>query len=241
VEAEPDKEAKYSEIIDKYSTYLISAKFKDRGFSNKYNLGDGFGKEESPFYNGEFMLALVKYYEYSQDEKVEVILEETFDYLSAKEEYETPLYLWIMAALKDMNRLWPHEKYVKYAKDFTAWRIDLSLMKHSTNSNYCAPLEGMTSAYSILENNVNYELLSRLSSEINFWQNKTTYLQLNKNSPYRLMNLDGQLQLLKQTNPNLSHGGFLSAENIPLQRIDFTQHCVSSYLQKLVDINGETF
>ena len=27
---------------------------------------------------------------------------------------------------------------------------------------------------------------------------------------------------------------------VPFQRIDYTQHCLSSYLQKLVDIDGES-
>lgn len=36
-------------------------------------------------------------------------------------------------------------------------------------------------------------------------------------------------------------GGFLTGENELTQRIDFTQHCVSAYLQKRVDMDGLSF
>ena len=78
-----------------------------------------------------------------------------------------------------------------------------------------------------------------LYTEIEFWLDKTTWLQLNQASPYRLVEIGGQFQLVKLQNTAIAHGGFLTDENVLTQRIDFTQHCVSSYLQKLVDIDGE--
>ncbi|MCA9361922.1 hypothetical protein KC906_00965 [Candidatus Kaiserbacteria bacterium] len=238
VATEPAKKSSYEEAIERYVTYLLAAKFSDRGFSGRYHLQRGFSENESPFYNGEAMLALVRYYQYAPDDQLKELLQELFAHLSGQE-YESPLYLWIMAALKDMQRLWPDETYVAYAADFTQERLDSAARRHHTTHNYCAPLEGLVSAYSILEGNSTLPELMRLSDEIDFWLRKSNWLQLDAASPYRVVWQDGQLQLLWQVEPTIAHGGFLTDEGVLTQRIDFTQHCVSAYLQKLVDVDRE--
>ncbi len=238
VAALPEKTEQYNNLIEKYVTYLIKAKFPDRGFSNKYNTNSGFSKEESPFYNGEAMLTLVRYYQYKESDDVKKILQDSFEYLSAKEEYETPLYLWIMAALKDMQKLWPSDEYVEYAKDFTDFRLNQMQYRHNINHNYCAPVEGLASAYSILEGNGSADYLLRLNNELEFWLKKSTRLQLGDSDIYRVVKENNNLAIKKLPNSNLAKGGFLTGEDELTQRIDFTQHCVSTYLQKLTDIDG---
>ncbi|MCA9363026.1 hypothetical protein KC851_01780 [Candidatus Kaiserbacteria bacterium] len=237
VTAHPDKNADYQELLDLYSSYLLKAKFPNKGFSKRYEYNTGFSDTESPFYNGEAMLALVRFYQYEPQEELKTLLHNTFFYLKDKE-YESPLYLWITAALKEMQALWPNDEFLTYTFDFTKERLVYSYRRHHTKNNYCAPLEGLTSAYSILEGGVSTEFLRQLKNEINYWQSKTTALQLKENRPYRLVLDETGPVLLKVANPYLSHGGFLTSEEVLTQRIDFTQHCVSSYLQKLVDIDG---
>ena len=239
VEAHPEKEAKYKKIIDKYLAYLLAAKFAGAGFSGSYRVGIGFDSKESAFYNGEAMLALVRYYQYQSDEQVKRVLDETFNYLSAKETFESPLYLWIMAALKDMQKLWPNEAYTTYASEFTARRLSEASARHRNQGNYCAPVEGLTSAYSVLKNSESPDYLAQLDNEIKFWLARTSYLQISEGNPYRLMIEGGIPQLKKVPNLPIAQGGFLTASAVNTQRIDFTQHCVSAYLQKLVDIDGE--
>jgi hypothetical protein len=185
------------------------------------------------------MLALVRYYQYQQNAQVKKILNETFVYLSAKKEFESPLYLWIMAALKDMQRLWPNQAYVAYASAFTTKRLDEARTRHSNLRNYCAPVEGLASAYSVLKGYESASYLARLNTEIEFWLARTSYLQIDLQNPYRLMIENGKPQLKKVPNLAIAGGGFLTASDVPTQRIDFTQHCASAYLQKLVDIDGE--
>lgn len=240
VAVETDTETTYEPLIGKYANYLMAAKFPDRGFSNRYNTNSGFSDEESPFYNGEAMLALVRYYQYQENEEVKQILQDSFSYLSAKEEYETPLYLWIMAALKDMQKLWPNDEYVRYASNFTTFRLEQMQYKHSTTHNYCAPVEGLVSAYSILEKNETDDYLVRLNDEIDFWLKKTTRLQIGEKDIYRLVREGTGLTIKKLPNPRLALGGFLTGEDELTQRIDFTQHCINTYLQTLIDIDKKS-
>lgn len=239
VTAEPSKQADYQELIDSYSAYLQAAKFPSRGFSSEYSLYNGFIDAESSFFTGEAMLALVRLYQLDPQPWIKTMLHDTFTYLE-KQERDNNLYLWIMAALKDMQQLWPNEAYVTYTESFTSARlIDMST-RHASTHNYCALMEGVTSAYSILAGNIDGVKQSYLLSEINFWQQKTTRLQLEQDNPYRLVIIDSVPQLLKAPRPKLGHGGFLTGESELTQRIDFTQHCVSSYLQKLVDVDGQS-
>jgi|TARA_B100001105_G_scaffold42727_1_gene31214 hypothetical protein len=48
---------------------------------------------------------------------------------------------------------------------------------------------------------------------------------------------DVKFYTLKPENLKRSRAGFLSSFREPVQRIDYTQHCLSAYLQKLVDID----
>lgn len=240
VAVEPDRDTDYKDIIEKYSNYLMAAKFPDRGFSNTYNTNSGFSEEESPFYNGEAMLALVRYYQYEKNDEVKTILQDVFSYLRDKEEFETPLYLWIMAALKDMQYLWPNDEYVTYTKEFTNFRLQNLQYRRDVTHNYCAPVEGLASAYSVLVGHEPDVYLSRLNNELGFWLNKTKRLQLNESDIYRVVKNGNELSIKELPNPDLALGGFLTGEDELTQRIDFTQHCVNTYLQKLTDIDGKS-
>ncbi|MDB9944387.1 hypothetical protein OAD26_00100 [bacterium] len=239
VEAHPEKREQYDELIENYTTYILAMKKEDEGFRNQYRVGESSQKEkESSFSNGESLMALARYYQYNPREDVREVIDATFQYLK-DQPYDAPLYLWIMAALKDMHELWESEEYITYAKAYTDWRVaHVSRFKH-TNRNYCAYSEGIASAYSLLEDHLEEEARLTLRSELAYWNSKNAKLQLTADSLYKILPMDNvpTMQYLKK--PSYAVGGFLTAHDEVTERIDFTQHCVTTYIQTLVDIEGE--
>ena len=237
VEANPSKAAGYKQTIEAYKTFILKSRKEEGGFRDEYRLGTGFREKESPFSNGEALLALVRYQHFNGYSEVQTTVDTSFTYLKSLP-YDTSLYLWMMAALKDMQVLSPKDEYVQYAKAFTQWRMNLLVSSRSTLRNYCASTEGLVSAYSLLEDHSTSVELQSLRHEINYWNQKNLLLQVSASNPYRLITEGGKFVLAKNQNIEQSAGGFLTADEEPTQRIDFTQHCVSSYLQTLVDIDG---
>jgi len=239
VEARPEKKDVYEDLIEEFTSYILASKKKDAGFRNEYKVGEGFRSEaESSFSNGEALLALVRYYQYSPNKDVKKVIDETFIYLKGTQS-DTALYLWIMAALKDMQILWPNEAYVEYGKKFTSWRLGPLASSHGTVRNYCAAAEGLVSAYSLLEGSATQLERTKLRSEIDLWNVKNAGLQIGSEDTFRLVDENGKLSFKEVKNIQQSEGGFLTADTELTQRIDFTQHCISTYLQTLVDIDGK--
>jgi hypothetical protein len=234
VEGNPSKESTYEDLIEDYTTYILSAQKDEGGFSNAYRKTKGFEPEESPFSNGEALLALVRAYQYEEDAQVKESIDDAFLYLKDKE-FDSALYLWAMAALKDMERLWPNPVYVSYTHEFTEWRMARAT-RTPKDRNTCAYIEGVTSAYSIVPES-DASTRSLLRSEIDTFNRFHRTLQLSEDDLYRVENNDEGVKLVKLSKPTRAQGGFLTAHSVPTQRIDFTQHCVSAYLQTLTDID----
>lgn len=240
VEANPTKATTYKNLMQGYVSFILESKIPNAGFNDEYRIDIGFRQgKESSFSNGEALLALVRYYQYEQRADVKKVINETFEYLKGKE-FDASLYLWAMAAVKDMQMLWPSEMYTTYGKEFTNWRLGLLTFSHGTNRNYCASTEGLVSAYSLLKNSTTEAEQKRLRTEIDFWNTKNIDLQITKEDVYRLAYEDNIFALKKVLNIEQSRGGFLTADDELTQRIDFTQHCVSTYLQTLVDVDGQS-
>ncbi len=240
VDANPKKEPQYRDLIGDYRTYILTMQKENGGFRDLYTIGSTVLRDaESSFSNGEALLALVRYYEYNPDGEVKKAIDATFTYLKVQP-YDANLYLWIMAALKDMNQLWPNEAYVTYAKDFTNWRIERAVATRSSQRNYCAYAEGLASAVSILDESVSKSELSLIENELNRLNRKHFALQLTGSDTYRILTKGGTLTLETLRDAELAEGGFLTEDSEPTQRIDFTQHCLNTYLQTLVDIQGKS-
>tara|TARA_B100000745_G_scaffold52942_1_gene31482 strand:+ start:12148 stop:13389 length:1242 start_codon:yes stop_codon:yes gene_type:complete len=240
VEAVPEKADEYDELIDDYMAYIMAMKKEGEGFRDKYRTGSSLVfLKESSFSNGEALLALVRYYKHKPSEEVKEMIDETFAYLAAKAEFENPLYLWIMAALKDMQQLWPSEEYVAYAQAFTEYRRAQLSRIHYTQKNYCASTEGLASAYSVLQGNVTDYELGRVRDEIDFWNKHNSVLQVTEVDAYRLIDDEQGMRLVQAPDVKNAQGGFLTSATVLTQRIDYTQHCLSAYLQTLVDVEGE--
>ncbi|MDC1205575.1 hypothetical protein N8083_01880 [Candidatus Pacebacteria bacterium] len=240
VDAYPEKEDNYKALIEDYTQYILGAKKFEGGFRNVHNIGNiGQPRAESSFSNGEAMLALVRSYQYEESVKTKFFISHAFAHIK-EQEFDSGLYLWAMATLKDANQLWPNPEYVVYAKDFTQWRIKRVGRHRNTHKNYCAYVEGVASAYSVLAaSSTDQELLS-LRTEIDFWNTKNSLLQINDDDEFRFFLDEGRLMFRTIEDINQAKGGFLTSGEVLTERIDFTQHCISSYLQTLVDIDEET-
>jgi len=236
----PEETNEYESLIESYVTYILKMKKPNAGFKNTHRLDrNSQYLSESSFSNGESLMALVRYYQWNPRENVKEVIDETFEYLSSKP-YDTALYLWMMAALKDMYELWEKDEYITYGKDFTDWRVKEAFRAKNTKRNYCAYSEGIVSAYSFLKNNINQIDQENLRAEIAYWNNKNKILQLDKEDQYRLLQENDTLVIKKLKQQKKAIGGFLTEESEPTERIDFTQHCIGAYVQTLVDINDSS-
>ncbi len=237
----PELRETYDQLINDYGRYILSMKKENTGFRHAYTDGLVPSEDESSFSNGEALLALVRFYMYEPSEEVRNVIDQTFDYFDGENvPFDFPLYLWVMAAVKDMQQLWPSDKYVDYAERYTDWRVSGFAYRKGTTHNMCAYVEGLASAYSVLEGNGEESRLAALQKEINHWLRHSRELQIDADDQYRIVHEDGESHFAKIEDMERALGGFLTDERKLTQRIDFTQHCLTSYLQQLVDINGSS-
>ncbi len=231
----------YQSLIDGYKNFIVAMKKPSEGFINDFYIDEDQTYKESAFGNGEAFLALVRYYLYSKDEEIKEVIDESFEYFVDiyKDNWDGNFYLWGMAALKDLYELDPKMEYFEFVKPYTDWRMESNKDKKYSTHNKCAYIEGVVSAYSIIEPNVSEEEKALYSDEINFWLLQSKKLQIKSSDIFRIRLNFEMPQKLTIKNADKAEGGFLTDLNEPVQRIDFTQHCLSSYLQKLIDIDGK--
>jgi hypothetical protein len=218
-------ELDYRFLLEDYSNYLLAMKMEGKGFRSEFVVtGNSQSDEESSYFNGEGLLALVRYYSYKENRETKEVIDDMFSYL--KDSFDIPLYLWMTAAVRDIYNLWPEQKYVDYLKSYTDWRINGFKKNFKSKHNMCSYIEGVISAYSVFKSKVSNP--GYYEREIDFWLNKSKELQITDDDVYRF----GENGVIKINNLQKAQGGFLTGRNELTQRIDFTQHCISSYLQR---------
>lgn len=242
VEKYPELTNKYSDLIQQNLNFILALKIPKKGFMGNYYLNGNQYETESDFYNGEALLALTRFFKRSSDQSIKKIIDEAMNYFNDhySKAWNNNFYLWGMAAIKDLYQIDPQEKYFKFTKDYTDWRISGYKGKRDTNRNVCAYLEGIVSAYSILEPNIGKSEKDAYLEEINFWLNQSKNLQIKKGDKMSVQINKNKKQRLGLKKASRAIGGFLSGLNEPVLRIDFSQHCLSSYLQKYVDIDKQS-
>jgi hypothetical protein len=169
------------------------------------------------------------------------MIDDSFVYFSDvyTKDADNNFYLWGMAAIKELYAADPQDQYFTFVKTYTDARIAPYKMKRNSGHNVGAYAEGITSAYSILKDKVTEAEKAAYLEEINFWLTKTSTLQIKATSTLNTKFLsENDSYVLKIKNADRAVGGFLTGMDEPYQRIDFTQHAVDCYLQKLVDIDG---
>ena len=236
----PELKETYDDLIHNYGRYILAMKKDVGGFRHAYSAGSAPSENESSFSNGEALLALVRYYIYMPQEEVREVIDDTFVYFDSPEvAFDFPLYLWVTAAVKDMQRLWPNPKYVDYVDRYTTWRLNGFAHRKLSDHNMCAYVEGVISAYSVLEGSATDVRLNTLQREINYWLRRSALLQISEEDTHRIITDENGTRFGTIAQIEKAKGGFLTDQNELTQRIDFTQHCLNSYVQQLVDIDGE--
>lgn len=241
VERYPEMAPRYASQIGGYVSYIMAMKKGGAGFRNYYHANKATQSEfESSYSNGEALLALVRYYEQHPSSEVRAVIDDTFTYLdSNRDSFDAPLYLWAMAALKELQRISPDTRYGDYALEYTDWRIERFKKYRGSQKNLCAYIEGVVSAYSIFEDTLTDREKSLYREEIDYWLYQSEKLQVGNDDAYRLIYADTTVSIGVLANVHQATGGFLTSQEILTQRIDFTQHCLSSYIQTFVDIEGK--
>lgn len=240
-EANPSMKEEYEELIEDYKDYILAMKKDGAGFRDRFYLKGSQSSDESSFSNGEAMLALTRYYKYNPDEEVKKVIDESYEYFEEtyRAQWDNNFYLWGMGAIKDLYEEDPREEYFEFVKDYTDWRMGVYANARGSSRNRCAYIEGVASAYSVMEPNLSQEDKEYYLEEIDYWLAHSSLLQVHEDDFLRVAYNNNFFKKLVIEEEKLAVGGFLTATNEPVQRIDFTQHCLNSYLQKLVDIDGE--
>jgi len=240
LESSPKDISAYKNIVDSYLSFILTMQKENGGFRDTYTIGGTKQNEkESSFSNGEALLALARYYRFENNTHVKESINRAFAYL-ATQPYDANVYLWIMAAQKDLYSFWQNEYYRTYTKAFTEWRVNEAASLKNSNRNYCAYAEGLASALSILEGTTTDTVHDSFRNELNRLNRKHFALQLSEADHYRLLPREGTLELRTFTDASHAIGGFLTSDAEPTQRIDFTQHCLGAYTQTLFDLEKES-
>ncbi len=237
VESDSKTDDSYRSLINDYRTFILVMQKENGGFRNTFRTDRTAQSEtESPFSNGEALLALARLYQYNPDPEVKDAITSALYYLTTVP-YDTALYLWIMAALKEIDSDIA-QSAVAYARDFTLWRIEHGKYQRSSSQNFCAFTEGVVSALSVLKDTIPEETYSKIKKEGDRGIRMNHSLQITKKDTHRAFITEGTLTISALHEPSLGIGGFLTSEETPTQRIDYTQHCISASLQMLTDIRN---
>ncbi|MBI2634282.1 hypothetical protein HYW82_01255 [Candidatus Peregrinibacteria bacterium] len=228
-------EEKYNSLIDDYLNFILAAKKNNGGFFDAYSVDPGFFGE-SAFSSGEALLALAKYYQMNGDVVVREIIDQSYKYFAKiyGDEPDNNFYLWGMAAVKILNEIEPgRSDYFNFVRKYTDWRIDGYRDKRATSHNMCAYIEGVVSAYPVLSDGLNENEKMELMEEIDFWLSKSADLQMKSGDLLWTKMKNRSPKVLKLKNESMAIGGFLTGLDEQAQRIDFTQHCISAFLQRM--------
>ncbi len=245
VEKYPELESEYGGLIEDYIQYILAMKKEGEGFRGYFYFGKKQKAKESSFGNGEAFLALVKYYQANPTEEVKAVIDDSFDYFVKiyGSEWDRNFYLWGMAAIKVLYQLDTDksEEYFEFVRDYTDWRMEYYITRRNTTRNRCAYIEGVISAYSVLYPNISQERRDHYMEEIDYWLTRSQGLQVEEGDLMKVQFNNNKGKKLELASPDKAVGAFLSGLSEPVLRIDFTQHCLNSYVQKLIDIDGEEY
>jgi hypothetical protein len=143
-----------------------------------------------------------------------------------------------MAAIKDIALIDYSLVDKDYVQDFTQTRINNGIRTRSLQRNFCAYTEGIVSALSILKNELPNTTYAPILNEAEIGLRLNRNLQLTTVDSLRAFISDRKLELSATPLFERAVGGFLTGERKEerVERIDFTQHCVSAHLQMLTDV-----
>lgn len=237
IDAFPKEGRAYAPLIADYRAHILAAQKENGGFRNSYKIGSKHQNDaESSFSNGEALYALVRLYEHERSSDVKRAIGRAVAYLEAQP-YDSNLYLWIMAALRDLDQISPNEAYATYAKAFTEWRVAGAQRNWKREHNYCPYAEGLSSALALIAKTMPESTRGPLVRELDLRNRAHMMFQITANDRVRLELKEGIFTFASLAQPRNAIGGFLTGEHELSERIDFTQHCIIGYVQTLADLN----
>lgn len=222
----------YAPLISSYAAFVTAMQKDTGGFQGTFRTTTGATQSiaESSYSTGEALLALVRYDAYRPDPTLKARIDKTFSYIMSSVPFDSALYLWAMAALADWYPQKPRAEYVSYTQAYTDWRMNGFVAQRGTGHNMCAYTEGLALAYSVLDNVLSPSVLARYTDEMLFWLAKERMLQVGVTDKTRVVFASGRPSFVTIVNPARAYGGFLTGNTALTQRIDFTQHCLTTYL-----------
>ena len=223
--------AEYDDRIASYAAFLEVMQKDNGGFRNIFDFESSTQSDaESSYSNGEAFLALVRYHQYRLDETTKERIDETFRYLKDEVPFDVPLYLWVMAAVDDLYRAGLRAEYEAYVKSYTDWRIAGFVDRLETDHNMCAYTEGIALGYGMLKRFLPVTARAPYREEVSFWLAKGSELQVGEDDRYHVTFARGVPSFSMIADTERALGGFLTGTSALTERIDFTQHCLNSYL-----------
>lgn len=191
IKAYPSLENKYRDSIEAYKNFILAMRIPEKGFRDQYfpQYGDNQNTNESPFSNGEALLALVRYDLQNSSDEVQQTIEDSLEYFITlyQATWDVNFYLWGMAALKDWYKVSPDQNSYDFVKNYTDWRIQGQQKSRKSSTNKCAYIEGVVSAYSILKHQSKEHEKEKYQEEINFWLKQSSVLQIKKEDQIRIL------------------------------------------------------
>ena len=240
-QAYPELESDYQDLAKEYKEYLLAVRNPDAGFRGYFNpKPNGLQtSKESSFFNGETLLALTMYQQYKPESEIESTIKEVFTYVLTTADRDPGLYLWAMASVNLLDQHYSDSRYLPYIRLYVGERLATARAKSQSVSNYCAYTEGLASASVMMSRHLDDADMSFYTDNLNTALSKNATLQITSDDIVR-MSIVPELDFLSINNPEQAIGGFLTGQNDLMQRIDYTQHCLSAYVINLVDLNGQS-
>lgn len=208
---------KYFEIAQKLANGIISMQNNDGSFIHVLNL-DGSTKENfrTVFYDGEATLALLKFYQISNDNACFTHSQMAIDYFISND-YTKYCDHWISYAMREYLKYDTSDKYISFALD----NYTMNINKFNKNAFSPTNLELLTTAYQTYydlndKNISNKTILNFNINELNEKINKELNILL---SFYLANSLS-----IYYKNPDKITGGFYSLNDNYRMRIDDIQH-----------------
>jgi hypothetical protein len=228
-----EKNKIFRQYLDEFIKFLLLARDSTNLWHSKYNHFNGKPYDmNSPYYDGESLLALVKAAKYlNRGDLVSKVLQsadkcyERYVEVEIKQDTSNWLksfYQWgVMSYFEIITSGWPNiEKYGDYINLMTDWMIDMYKVDNKLGA---VPYEGILHAYklAIIRNDEKYLLKLKPIIETNIIKQ----IRLQVGGP-----IPNNYSKTFNITDNRIIGGILSPGLLPLIRIDNVQHQMSALL-----------
>ncbi len=221
----------YAPLIASYGAFVSAMQKDTGGFQSSYvPARERQSLVESSYSTGEALLALVRYDAFQPDSERKKAIEKTVSFIRGSVPFDSALYLWAMAALFDLSIQHPRADNAMYVQAYTDWRMAGFVSQRGTSHNVCPYTEGLVFAYGVLMTARPSVILQKYRDELLFWLQKGRSQQVGTADHTRVVFTKNIPTFVTIADPVHAYGGFLTGESELTERIDFTQHCLNTYM-----------